>query len=282
MKILVFGKTGQVATELRRHAVVEALGRDDADLTNPEQCAGIIEACDVDAVINAAAYTAVDRAEKEEGLATLINGAAPAAMARAAARKGVPFLHVSTDYVFDGSGTAAWSVEDKPAPVNAYGRSKLEGERGVAEAGGAFAILRTSWVFSAHGTNFLKTMLRLGRERGKLQIVDDQIGGPTPARDIADSLIVMAHAFHAKRAASGLYHLSGAPDVSWLDFAREIFAQADIRVDLTGISTSDYPTPAVRPLNSRLGCARMLAGFNIERPDWRQGLTRELQDLGVV
>ena len=278
MRILVFGETGQIARELARRAPVTALGRDAADLSHPEACAAAILASDADVVINAAAYTAVDRAETEEALATIINGDAPSAMARAAAAKGVPFLHVSTDYVFDGSGETPWKPDDPVGPLGAYGRSKLAGERGVRAAGGRHAILRTSWVFSAHGANFVRTMLRLGRGRDALRVVDDQTGGPTAAGDIAAALLAMARALH-DGAPGGTYHFAGAPDVTWAGFARGIFARAGLEVAVTGIPSSDYPTPARRPANSRLDCAALEADFGIPRPDWRAGLDRVLAEL---
>ena len=281
MRILVFGETGQVARELARRAPVTALGRDAADLSDPEACAAAILASDAEAVINAAAYTAVDRAEEEETLATVINGAAPAAMARAAAEKGVPFLHVSTDYVFDGSGTRPWKPDDPTGPLGAYGRSKLAGEVGVRAAGGKHTILRTSWVFSSHGANFVRTMLRLGRERDALRVVDDQTGGPTAAGDIAGALLTMARALQ-DGAPGGTYHFAGVPDVTWAGFAREIFARARLEVAVTGIPSSDYPTPARRPANSRLDCAALEADFGIPRPDWRESLARVLGELGDV
>ena len=282
MKVLVFGKTGQVATELQRQAEVVALGRNEADLSDSTACARIIAHTDADVIINAAAYTAVDRAEDEEPLAAIVNGEAPSAMAQAAAARGLPFLHISTDYVFDGTGTRPWPTSADPSPMSAYGRTKLQGENGVASTGGTYAILRTSWVFSAHGANFVKTMLRLGKERDALNIVNDQIGGPTPAADIAATLLTMAKAFHSGQGKSGIYHYAGSPDVSWEGFAREIFKQAKISVDVSGIPTSDYPTPAARPLNSRLDCSALEQAFNIKRPDWRLGLNKVLQDLGEI
>lgn len=276
--ILVFGKTGQVATELQRQADVVALGRDQADLSDPYACALAIRAHNPAAVINAAAYTAVDKAEEQEPLATTINGEAPGAMAQACADLGIPFLHVSTDYVFSGTGTARWQVGDPTDPPNAYGRSKLAGELAVQAAGGNFAILRTSWVFSAHGANFLKTMLRLSETRDALTVVDDQIGGPTPADKIAEALLTMAHAMQAGQG-GGVYHFAGEPDTSWAGFAREIFAQAGKQVQVTGIPSSDYPTPARRPLNSRLDCTKLETDFGISAPDWRAGIARVLTDL---
>jgi dTDP-4-dehydrorhamnose reductase len=280
MKILVFGETGQVARELQRQADVTALDRSQADLSDPAACAAIVQSADADVIINAAAYTAVDQAEANESLATTINAAAPTEIAKAAAIRGLPFLHISTDYVFDGLGSAARAPEEPTAPINAYGRSKLAGEQGVVAAGGTYAILRTSWVFSAHGANFVKTMLRLGKERGAISVVDDQIGGPTPAADIAATLLKMAEQLHPDN--SRTYHYAGAPDVSWKDFAAEIFLQAGLPVEVSGIPTSTYPTPAERPLNSRLDCTEMQNMFGVPQPDWRTGLTKVLQDLGEI
>ena len=276
--ILVFGKTGQVATELQRQADVVALGRDRADLSDPEACADVIRSSGASAVINAAAYTAVDKAEDEETLANVINGDAPGAMARACAELGIPFLHVSTDYVFAGDGDERWCEDDPVAPPNAYGRSKLAGDQAVIAAGGNSAILRTSWVFSAHGNNFVKTMLRLAETRDALSVVADQIGGPTPAADIASALLKMADAMQNGQQ-GGIYHFAGKPDTSWAGFAEEIFQKAGKQVAVTGIPTSDYPTPAARPLNSRMDCTKIKQDFGIDAPDWTDGLARVLIDL---
>ena len=282
MKVLVFGKTGQVAMELQRQADVISLDRSQADLSDPEACAKIIEQTEADLIINAAAYTATDAAEADGDLAKIINADAPTAMARAAAARGLPFLHISTDYVFDGTGTQAWEVTDTTGPINAYGRTKLLGEQGVAAAGGQYAILRTSWVFSAHGANFVKTVLRLGKDRDALSIVNDQIGGPTAAADIAATLLKIAAALHDGTTQSGVYQYSGTPDVSWEDFAKEIFKQAGITVEVSGIASSAYPTLAARPLNSRLDCSCTENMFGIPRPDWRISLTNVLRELGEI
>ena len=282
MKLLVFGETGQVARELIRRApagvVVESLGRDRADLSDPSTCADAIMLSDADAVINAAAWTAVDKAETDEAAATVINGAAPAAMARACARHGIPFLHISTDYVFDGAGTVPFATDHPTAPLGAYGRSKLAGEHGVQSAGGAYLILRTSWVVSAHGANFVKTMRRLGADRETLNIVADQIGGPTPAADIADALLTAARAMIDGHT-GGTHHFSGAPDSSWADFARAIMAGAGLACQISDIPSSAYPTPARRPQNSRLDCSAFMREFGIVRPDWRSGLAAILKEL---
>lgn len=287
MRILVFGKTGQVATELQRQAgqapfgdvELTVLGRDRADLTDPAACAAQITG-DYDAVINAAAYTAVDKAESDEATALAVNGAAPAAMARAAADAGIPFVHISTDYVFDGSGTDPWTTDAPTGPLGAYGRTKLAGEQGVIAAGGTHAILRTAWVFSAHGGNFVKTMLRLGKGRDALSIVGDQTGGPTPAADIAAACLTLARNLGTGTRPSGVYHFSGGPDVTWADFARTIFDKAGVTCDVTDITTDQFPTPARRPANSRLDCSALTRDHGIPRPDWQAGLDRVLTDLG--
>jgi dTDP-4-dehydrorhamnose reductase len=278
--ILVFGETGQLSRELAADETVTCLGRDQADLSHPAACAAAIRQAQPQAVINAAAYTAVDKAESDEALASVINGAAPGAMAATCADMGIPFVTVSTDYVFDGSGTAPWQPGDATWPLNAYGCSKLAGEEAVRAAGGTYAILRTSWVVSAHGSNFVKTMLRLGRERDRLTIVADQIGAPTPARDIAAACLAMARQLAEDADKSGTYHLQGAPETSWADVARAIFAEANITCQVEDIPTTAYPTPAARPLNSRLDCASLEQAFGILQPDWRLGLRDILKDLG--
>ena len=280
--ILVFGKTGQVATELQRLSGVMALGREDVDLFDPKACAATIREHAPKAVINAAAYTAVDKAEDEEHLATGINGEAPAAMAKACAELGIPLVHISTDYVFNGRGNTPYRPEDVTEPQNAYGRSKLAGETGIRESGAVHAILRTSWVVSAHGANFVKTMLRLSETRDALTVVADQIGGPTPARDIAKACLQIVNQLIQDTTKSGTYHFSGAPDVSWAEFATEIFAQADRLVSITPIPTAEYPTPTKRPLNSRMDCNSAEQVFGIKRPNWQDGLKEILKDLGVT
>jgi dTDP-4-dehydrorhamnose reductase len=280
--ILVFGRTGQVARELAALAPEAAfLDRAAADLADPEACAAAVRAYRPQAVINAAAWTAVDRAETEEALATRINGAAPGAMAAACAALGIPMVQISTDYVFDGAGTAPFAPDHPTAPLNAYGRSKRAGEEAVAAAGGAHAILRTSWVFSAHGSNFVRTILRLGAERPVLRVVADQVGGPTPAAAVAAAALRMAEALRADPGLSGIYHLAGRPDVSWAGFARAIIAEAGLACTIEDIATADWPTPARRPMNSRLDC-RTLARFGIEPPDWRPALAEVVRALGAA
>jgi dTDP-4-dehydrorhamnose reductase len=280
--ILVFGQRGQVAQELAALPDVHCLSREAADLADPEACADRIAALKPRAVINAAAFTAVDRAEEEEALATQINGAAPGAMARACAARGLPLVQISTDYVFSGAGTRPWQPEAAPAPLNAYGRSKLAGEVAVRAAGAPHTILRTSWVVSAHGSNFVRTMLRLGAERAELDIVADQVGGPTGAREIAHACHLIARQLIDHPEKSGTYHFSGAPETSWADFARAIFARAALPCEVRDIPTEAYPTPAPRPLNSRLDCRTTEAAFGLARPDWRLSLDQILTDLGVT
>ena len=286
MRVLVFGQTGQVARELQR-LLPDAtyLGRDRADLSDSASCAAAIAGGTWDAVINAAAWTAVDKAETEEAAATVINGAAPGAMARACAARDIPFLHVSTDYVFDGSGDRAFAVDGPTAPLGAYGRSKLAGEREVQAAGGRWLILRTSWVFSAHGSNFVKTMLRLGAERERLTVIADQHGAPTGAELIAD---VSAHAIRASLAApalSGTYHLVADGETSWHGYARFVIETArelgvSLKVEeIAPIATRDYPTAAARPLNSRLDTQRLRSAFGLHLPDWRDGVARMLREI---
>ena len=280
-ELLVFGRTGQVARELAALAPEAAfLGRDRADLTDPEACAAAIREGRPRAVINAAAYTAVDRAETDADTARLVNAEAPTAMAKACADMDIPFLHISTDYVFDGSGDQPRAEDAPTAPLGVYGATKLAGEQGVAAKGGRWTVMRTSWVFSAHGANFVKTMLRLGAERDRLTVVADQIGGPTPAADIAAAALRMIRVMRDRPdTTGGIYHFAGSPDVSWADFARQIMVQAGLGAQVADIPSSDYPTPAARPMNSRLGCGRIARDFGVARPDWRAGLTRILNQL---
>mgnify|MGYP003660224144 CR=1 FL=1 len=262
MRILVFGHSGQVATELRAlhssEVEITALSRAETDLTDPAACAAVIDAHAPDAVINAAAYTAVDKAESEAALADIINAQAPAAMARTCAARDIPFVSISTDYVFSGEGNAPWQPGDPIDPQGIYGRTKRDGEIAIETAGGRYAVLRTSWVVSAYGNNFVKTMLRLGAELDALTIVADQIGGPTGAAEIAHACIT-----------------------SWANFARAIFDQAGITCTVTYIPSSEYLTPAKRPLNSRMDCSATQATFGIARPDWRESLTDILTQLDI-
>jgi dTDP-4-dehydrorhamnose reductase len=285
MKVLVFGKTGQLGTELQRRAgdvALDVRGATEGDFTQPDTCARIVADSDADAVIVAAAYTAVDKAESDEDRARMINATAPGAIARAAAARGMPLVHVSTDYVFDGTGEQPFSVDMPTGPLGAYGRTKLAGEIAVRDAGGVHAILRTSWVVSAHGHNFVKTMLRLGAERDRLTIVADQVGGPTPAAALADACLAVADRLLRDPSVTGTYHVTGGPDVSWADFAREIFRQSGTDCEVVDIPTAEYPTPARRPLNSRLDNSLTEAVFGLPRPDWRDGLRDILQDLGAL
>ena len=277
--ILVIGKTGQVATEL---ALLEPdaryVSRDEVDLAKPTQLAAFLKATPARAIINAAAYTAVDRAEQERDLAMAVNGAAVGTMAEHAAAHDIPLVHISTDYVFDGQGTDPHKPDDPVAPLGVYGQSKLAGEALIRNAGGQHVILRTSWVFSAHGNNFVKTMLRLSETRNALNVVDDQIGGPTPARSIAQAVLAITGALRGGQT-GGTYHFAGAPVTSWAGFARETFARAGRDVTVTGIPTTDYPTPATRPLNSRLDCTTLETDFGIKPADWQAELAHILKVL---
>jgi dTDP-4-dehydrorhamnose reductase len=282
MTLLIFGKNGQVATELKLlvpNAIF--LGRELADLSDPIACVHAIHALRPHLVINAAAWTDVNRAESEEAAAAIVNGATPTALAQAAAEMRIPFVQISTDYVFDGKGDFPFASGAPALPLNAYGRSKLAGELGVRAAGGVHAILRTSWVFSAHGKNFLKTMLRLGRGGDSLSVVSDQIGGPTPARAIAAACLSIGQQLISCPEKTGTYHFSGAPDVSWADFAREIMSQMKAGTTIVDILTTAYHTPAPRPGNSRLDCAT-LSVFSLSRPDWRAAVRETLIELGEI
>ena len=282
MKIAVFGKSGQVASELQRRApagvTLQCIGRDEVDFISPEHLAGAARGLDADIIINAVAFTAVDRAETEPEAAQAINATSVAALAEVAAERKLPLVQISTDYVFDGSGDMPRAPDAPVAPLGVYGATKLAGEIAIRESGALAVVLRTSWVFSAHGANFVKTMLRLGAERDRVTIVADQIGGPTPAAAIADVCFKVAEQLGEGKP-GGTHHFSGAPDVSWADFAREIFAQSGMLTEVEDIPTTDFPTPAQRPLNSRLDCSGFQRDFGIERPDWKAGLADVLAEL---
>ena len=280
MAILIFGKSGQVAQELaRRVPGALCLGRDACDLAVPGAAVAAIASHAPEGVINAAAYTAVDAAETHEAEAFALNAQAPGAMAQACAARGIPFVHLSTDYVFDGQGEQPWQPDDPTGPLGVYGRSKLAGEDAARAAGGPHVILRTSWVFSAHGQNFLKTMLTLGQTRDHLTVVADQIGGPTAAGDIAEACVQALEILRKNHEKSGVYHYSGAPDTSWAGFARAIFKAAGLDVTVEDIPTSAWPTPAARPLNSRLNCTSLEAEFGLKRPDWARAVNEILKEL---
>jgi dTDP-4-dehydrorhamnose reductase len=232
-------------------------------------------------VVNCAAFTKVDAAETARADAFAVNAEGAANVARAAALHGLPLIHISSDYVYDGTGVGLHREDEAPSPLNVYGESKAAGDAAVAAAHAAHLILRTSWVFGVHGANFVKTMLGLERDRGTLRVVDDVTGAPTEARDIADAILTMGEASLRPGFASwGIYHFAGVPDTSWCGFAREIFARAQRRVpEIVPIRAAERVEPARRPMNSRLDCSRITATFGITRPDWRPSLSRVLAAL---
>ena len=291
MRVLVVGRTGQISTELRArlpaagHEVL-ALEAPELDLTSAESIAAAMAGFAPEAIINAAAYTAVDRAEDDRALAFAVNGTGPGLLGEAAARAGIPVVHYSTDYVFDGRKPAPYTEADPPNPVGVYGASKLEGERRLHGAQPRSVTLRTAWVCSAHGNNFVRTMLRFGKERPELRVVADQQGAPTFADDLADAAIAILPRLVAAKAGEpcfGVFHLTGQPFTTWHGFAAAIFAGAAARGQpapkLTAITTAEYPTKASRPANSRLDCARAAAVLGIAAADWRAGLDRCLDAL---
>lgn len=291
MKIVVLGAFGQVGWELQRSLAVlgevTALGRQEADFTDPEGVVRTVRALRPDVIVNAAAHTAVDKAESEPALAQLLNATTPAALAREALALDALLVHYSTDYVFDGSGNTARGEDAPTAPLSVYGHTKLEGERAIAESGCRHLIFRTSWVYAARGGNFAKTMLRLAQERERLTVIDDQRGAPTGADLIAD---VTAHAIrHVQQAPQdlGLYHLVASGETSWhgyarfvIDTARGLRPELPICVsEIAPVPTSAFPTPAHRPLNSRLDTSRLQARFGLQLPEWQQGVTRMLHEI---
>lgn len=286
MSIVVVGSTGQLARHLRdRLPQALFLSRTDADLTDLRALERALRAARPAVIVNAAAYTAVDRAEAEPALAWSINAEAPALMARVASEFDIPLIHVSTDYVFRGDGNRAWRATDAVDPINVYGRTKLAGEIAVTSLCRRSWVLRTSWVFSEYGNNFVKTMLRLARERPELRIVNDQVGCPTYADDLARSIVTLATEARADQSCPyGVLHATGGPAVSWFEFAQAI---VDVGLDkkllasaprVTGIPSSAYPTPAKRPANSILEPSEALGTLGI-RFDWRAGLERSLDRM---
>jgi len=291
MRILVAGRTGQLALELlerlpRDGHAVTAMEAPELDLTDPASIARAVEQAAPEAIVNAAAYTAVDKAESQRELAFAVNATGAGLLAAAAAERGLPFVHVSTDYVFPGDGGAPYREDDAPAPIGIYGESKLAGERAVMAANPRSAILRTAWVCSPHGGNFVKTMLRLGQEREAVSVVADQHGAPTFAADLADAIARMLPRLTAAAAgdeAFGIFHLTGSPWTTWHGFAEAIFEGAAARglktPELRAIATADYPTPARRPADGRLDCSRIARIHGIQPADWRQSLSRCLDAL---
>jgi dTDP-4-dehydrorhamnose reductase len=297
LKILLLGKNGQVGWELQRSLAplgqVLALDRHSTDfcgdLSQPERLAQTVHDWRPDVIVNAAAHTAVDKAESEPDVARCLNATAPAALAQAAAAIGAWLVHYSTDYVFNGQGEQAWRESDATGPLSVYGQTKLEGEQAIVASGCKHLIFRTSWVYAARGGNFAKTMLRLAGERERLTVIDDQHGAPTGADLIAD---VTAHALvHAMidpaAGLSGIYHLVAAGETSWHGYASHVIAQARqiqpvlaLKVtDIAPVPTSAFPTPAKRPLNSRLSTHKLQQAFGIVLPPWQQGVNRMLAEI---
>ena len=281
MKILINGRHGQVSHELQRRlgAVGEliVLGRDQLDLAHPDQIRRQVQNVRPDLIINAAAHTAVDLAESEPQSAFAINAVAPGILAEEALALDIPLIHYSTDYVFDGSKAGPYNEDDTPNPLGVYGKSKLAGEQAIRDVQGKHLILRTSWVYSTHGRNFLLTMQRLLQEKPELRVVADQIGAPTWAGTIANSTLALIERWQANDVANwGTYHLSAQGETSWFGFAQAIGEalrqQGKPCADLLPIPSSDYPTPAARPLNSRLDCSRLQRDWGVSQPDWQTAL----------
>ena len=285
MKILLTGCAGQLGRELKRSLAslgeLVACDRRQLDLAQPEALRATVRALAPTVIVNAAAYTAVDKAEAEPAAADAINAVASGVLADEARRLGALLIHYSTDYVFDGTKPAPYTEDDVPAPLSAYGRSKHTGELAIAASGARHLIFRTSWVYGLHGANFMKTMLRLGRERDELRVVGDQIGAPTWTRHLAD---VTALVLARRDIPGGLYHLAAAGETSWHGYAEAIFAAAQAAGLLEKspvvhrITSADYPLPAARPANSRLDCSRFQRDFGLALPDWHTGLIDCLAD----
>lgn len=296
MVILLFGKSGQVGWELQRALAplgnIIALDRNSleycGDLSNLTGIAETIRIIKPDVVINAAAYTSVDNAEIEPKIAELINAISVSVIAEESKKVGAWFVHYSTDYVFPGSGEIPWLESDRPSPLNYYGKSKLNGEKAVQDICSKYLIIRTSWVYSRRGNNFIKTMLRLGVEREQLSVINDQFGAPTSADLIADCTAHIIHTLLNKSVASGVYHLVANGVTTWYDYATFIFDEArdaGIKLSLSklnAISASSYMTPAVRPTNSRLNTEKIQKTFNLTLPDWKYDAKRILNEIFVM
>lgn len=287
MKILINGRHGQVSHELQQRLGVVGelvvLGRDQLDLAQPDQIRRQVQNIRPDLIINAAAHTAVDLAESEPQSAFAINAVAPGILAEEALALDIPLIHYSTDYVFDGTKAGPYNEDDTPNPLGVYGKSKLAGEQAIRDVQGKHLILRTSWVYSTHGRNFLLTMQRLLQEKPELRVVSDQIGAPTWAGTIANSTLALIERWQANDIANwGTYHLSAQGETSWFGFAQAIGEalrqQGKPCADLLPIPSSDYPTPAARPLNSRLDCSRLQRDWSVSQPDWQTAL-RECLNL---
>lgn len=280
MRIVVTGLVGQVVSSMIERAPRDveliALGRPQLDLARREAVLATLRAARCDVIVNAAAYTAVDKAESEPDVAMRINGDGAGYVAEIAAELGAPLLHLSTDYVFDGSLDRPYREDDPTNPTGAYGRSKLAGEQKIASLCPNHAIFRTAWVYSPFGANFVKTMLRLGETRSEVGVVADQQGNPTSAIDVADALFAIARRMRADPASElrGIFHMTGAGEATWVDFANRIFSEAAslgrAPVAVKRITTADYPTPAKRPANSRLDNSKLAKAFGVGLPDWRQ------------
>jgi dTDP-4-dehydrorhamnose reductase len=288
MKIIVFGAGGQIGREVCRAAwrpwhVILPVDRKAVDITKAAEVSTILTRETPDLAINLAAYTAVDRAESEPDVAWAVNCAGAAHIAAVCGEKGTPLIHLSTDYVFDGRKAGPYCEDDAVGPLGIYGRSKEAGERAVRAALAQHVILRTAWVFGAHGANFVKTMLRLAAERPALRVVADQRGCPTPAADTAAALMVIAGYIEKGSGKWGTYHFAGDSAVSWHRFAEAIFdlaaPQLAARPKVEPITTDQYPTPAQRPMNSVLDCRKIEAAFGISPPPWREGLARVIREL---
>jgi dTDP-4-dehydrorhamnose reductase len=284
--LLVFGAGGQVGRALLARAGDSAIGCEHGacDIRNPDEVARIVSTKGISVVVNCAGFTAVDRAEGERELAFGTNARGAANVARAAAARALPVIHLSTDYVYSGAGKNAHLEDDPLAALNVYGASKAEGDVAVVSENPAHLLLRVSWVFGVHGSNFVKTMLRLARERKELSVVNDQIGGPTEAQDIGDAILRMA-SFCRKPGfgAWGTYHFAGSPSTTWYEFARAIFERAKVPSPLLKpITSGEYPTPARRPLNSMLDCSKIRRVFAVAQPEWQHALIRVLKELGEL
>ena len=279
MKILVLGKNGQVARELQKFSNISFVGKEDLNFLDLENCKKIIMETDSELIINAVAYTDVEMAENNKKDAMTINCCAPGILAKTANVRKIPLIHISTDYVFGDNGIIPLKENDKANPLGIYGLTKLNGEEEIKKNNSNYIILRTSWIFSKYGKNFLKTMIRMSKTNKKIRVVADQIGSPTEAGDIAKTCMILAEQLYKNKSMKEIYHFTGFPYLSWADYARIIFEMIETNTIVEDISSSEYSFGVVRQKNSRLDCSKIKKQFNIKQPNWKESLKKVIKEL---
>ena len=278
MKITVLGESGQVARELQKFSNISFIGKKDLNFIDLDNCKKTIMNIDSDLIINAVAYTNVEKAEKNKNDAMIINCHAPGIIAKAASIRNIPLIHISTDYVFGDNSKISLKENDTTNPLGAYGLTKLKGEKEIEKNSSSFIIIRTSWIFSRYGKNFVKKMIELSKKNKVVKVVSDQIGGPTAAADVANTCMILARQLKKKKDIKEIYHFAGFPYLSWADYARVIFEMIGSNTIVEDISSSEYSHGVVRPKNSRLDCSKIKNQFNIFQPNWKESLKKVLKE----